>query len=125
MFYNNKMNEKVELVDIDPYRDEDRWLFKLTYTANRTDGKYKIVIPACVCPILEDCLTINHDPYSRNTYLGSIHTPPAILYSNVEGLPSPVKYVEELIEPRVKEMTLEQIEKELGYRIKIVNKKES
>ena len=44
-------------------------------------------------------------------------------YIPVDGVNRAVSYIDKIIKPAVHEMTLEEIEKELGYSVKIVNKK--
>lgn len=44
-------------------------------------------------------------------------------YVPVDGVNRAVSYIDKIIKPAVHEMTLEEIEKELGYSVKIVNKK--
>ena len=44
-------------------------------------------------------------------------------YVPVDGVNRAVSYIDKITKPAVHEMTLEEIEKELGYSVKIVNKK--
>ena len=44
-------------------------------------------------------------------------------YVPVDGANRAVSYIDKIIKPAVHEMTLEEIERELGYSVKIVNKK--
>ena len=44
-------------------------------------------------------------------------------YVPVDGVNRAVSYIDKIIKPAVHEMTLEEIEKELGYSVKIVNEK--
>lgn len=111
------------------YRDdENRFYMHLEYEQEKEDGLHKITIPKVNVP---DCLylipTIITD-YSRNE---TILLPESFLnieYGRVttkDGTThKKVFFVDEIIEPKVHEMTVEEIEKELGYPVKIVSEKE-
>lgn len=68
------------------------------------------------------CLKTEHDPYSRNDIawvnLGFGDLP--LDFETIDG--NKVLYTETVLEEKYTEMTLDEIEKKLGHKIKIVNR---
>lgn len=104
--------------------DNSRKRLVVTYEIERKDGTYRKIIDIPIYfsnfPDRIKCLSCSSSfkGYNYSINLG---------FGDIEGFAyDGDKMVKEtLIKERVKEMTIEDIEKELGYKVKIVNKKES
>lgn len=115
------------LIKVVPYKTErGEWRMELTCTYKAKDGKHEVTIPECEFPVNPNNLYIHEE--LDNTDYGALR--PTYYLEGVRELrlfpatnPDRTHYVltDKLVEPRVKEMTIAQIEKELGYKVKIVN----
>ncbi len=114
------------LTKVVPYKTErGEWRMELTYTYKAKDGMHEITIPACEFLLNPNNLYIHQEFYDTDII------PPATYYlkgaSELRLFPATnpdrTHYVltDKLVEPRMEEMTIDQIEKELGYKVKIVN----
>lgn len=125
-------NKNIELISVFPYREEDNWFFRLIYQVEDTkNGEIKdIIIPKCANPFSEKCLELDHreipldnyniEPISTCRLINEYCKLPVLLaYDDSIKGSKPYFYGEAIIKPATKEMTLKDIEKELGYRIKI------
>lgn len=122
-----------ELSDIVPFKEDGLWYFKLIYKYEDKKGKHTVVIPKAAIPFDQRCLpSINRlDPYYRflleRPYISCNDSIP--LYESVcdltiaQGAKEPGYYFDIITEYASREMTLDEIEKELGYKVKIINKK--
>lgn len=108
------------------YVEDGKVYLKLSYTYKGEDGTREITFPKIdlgfyteqipsIENLLPSCVRIDNC-YGQSFELCSVE---------VLGIKDPVCSVDKLIKPAVKEMTLEEIEKKLGYPVKIVNKKEN
>lgn len=138
-------NKKIELISVFPYKENNNWFFRLIYEVENTEnGEVKnIIIPKCTNPFSEKCLSLDvkedrwpDDPNLYYAFLDkdlSLPTPRTNCHlineycklpvvpaqdDSIKG-PHPYYYGEVIIKPATKEMTLEDIEKELGYNIKL------
>ncbi len=124
--FDMNMNFHAILTKVVPYKTErGEWRMELTCTYKAKDGKHEVTIPACEFPVNPNNLYIHQEFHDTDM------VPPATYY--LEGMrelrlfpatnPDRTHYVltDKLVEPRVEEMTITQIEKELGYKVKIVN----
>lgn len=119
------------LKKIEPYEIDDIWFFKLTYEEQRPDGIYEIILPKVLSPFYNDQLSVER----HYDFCGSIRV--ELLSDKVNAyrvkqtkvtnyLGDVVDvYDSPFIEVKVKdnppkEMTIRDIEKQLGYSIKIV-----
>jgi len=124
-----------ELTSIISFKEDDRWYLKLIYTYEDKKGKHTVVIPKAAVPFVQGCVPYVHSqiPYFPNSQFALEH--PYIdcndsmpLYKAVSGLASergvktPACYFDIITEYTSREMTLDEIEKELGYKVKIINK---
>lgn len=127
-----------ELTSIIPFTDDGRWYLKLIYTYEDKKGKHTVVIPKAAVPFAQGCVPYvnNRIPYFPNSQFALDH--PYItcndsmpLYESVCGLASergvktPACYFDIITEYASREMTLDEIEKELGYKVKIINKEKN
>ena len=135
----NKKNTR--LTRVWPYQDVDNeWFLELTYDYDADDGEHTLIIPKARLPIAntrlpiftsvpngicgfygEDVVTIDTIGYSScsdtRIFSGVVTDP-----RNEEQL-NACMYADILVKPKVREMTLEEIEKKLGYKVKVVAKK--
>lgn len=131
-------NKKIELISVFPYREEDNWFFRLIYQVEDTkNGEIKdIIIPKCANPFSEKCLELHHreipldnyiiestdlpEPISTCQLINEYCKLPVLLaYDDSIKGSKPYFYGETIIKPATKEMTLKEIEKELGYKVRI------
>lgn len=127
-----------ELCSIIPFKENGRWYLKLIYTYEDKVGKHTVVIPKASVPFVQACVPyVNSQiPYFPNSQFALDH--PYInckdsmpLYESVcslaseRGAQKPACYFDIITEYIPKEMSLDEIEKELGYKVKIVNKEKN
>ena len=118
------MNDKLKHAEI--YYLEGAHYIKLVYEYTDNDGTHKVTIPRLDFPY-----ELVHIPNIHTELYGSIRSisldsdlvlrPQTV--NTQEGPVTDVCYVDELITPKVREMTLDEIEKKLGYPIKIISNK--
>lgn len=125
-----------ELSNIIPFTEDGDWYLKLIYKYEDKKGKHTVVIPKAAIPFVQGRLPhVNMEP-SYNSLLISDHPyidcdNRMILHESVSGLAidrgvkTPAYYFDIITEYATREMTLDEIEKELGYKVKIVNKEKS
>ena len=124
-----------ELSNIIPFIEDGDWYLKLIYKYENKQGKHTVVIPKAEVPFAQKCVPyvngqILHFPNSQfeleRPYINcndSMH-----LYESVcslaseRGAKEPACYFDIITEYASREMTLDEIEKELGYKVKIINK---
>ena len=127
-----------ELCSITPFKENDRWYLKLIYKYEDKIGKHTVVIPKAELPFAQTSVPYPNSriPYFPNSQFALEH--PYIdcqdsmpLYEAVcdlaseRGAKSPACYFDIITEYASREMTLDEIEKELGYKVKIINKEKS
>lgn len=137
-------NKKIELIGVFPYKEDNKWFFRLIYEVeDLKNGEIKdIIIPKCRNPFSEKCLSVNYreersdfeDPCqfdhirpgkATSCHLINEYCRLPILPAHDDSIKSnqPFYYGETIIKPATKEMTLKEIEKELGYSIKLKEEK--
>lgn len=124
------------LKNLELYREGNNYYLRATYEVERDDGIYEMIIPkidlninASVTPDINTYID-NGSPWSfpRKTCTVRFDNVTCHKYNLKEddiGLPynQKVFYTEKLIKSKVKEMTIEEIEKKLGHPVKIVKSK--
>lgn len=120
--YENTMHLKQSTT----YVEDGKIYLKLSYTYEGDDGMREIVFPKIDLGFYTEQIPSieNHLPLYAlidNCYGDSF----TLRDAEIPGSRTPVCYFDKLIQPEVKEMTIEEVEKKLGYPIKIVNKKEN
>lgn len=124
----------VELYSITPFKEDGCWYLKLIYKYEDEDGnKHTVVIPKTSIPFSQRYLSVIKSFPSCNEYfLERPHidcSDSMMLYESTceiaseRGVKEPDYYFNIITEYATKEMTLDEIEKELGYKVKIINKK--
>ena len=128
------MNEdNVELYSIIPFKEDGRWYLNLIYKYEDGIGKHTVVIPKASLPFNQQRLPIIRSSPSYNEYF--LERPyidcgdSIMLYKSTcdlaieRGVKEPAYYFDIITEYATKEMTLDEIEEKLGYKVKIVNNK--
>nr|DAE44395.1 MAG TPA: hypothetical protein [Caudoviricetes sp.] len=125
----------VELSDIIPFKEDGLWYFKLIYKYEDKKGKHTVVIPKAATPFDQGSLpSIDRlDPYYRclleSPYMNCSCS--MLLYDSIcdlaieRGVKEPDYCFDIITEYTSREMTLDEIEKELGYKVKIIDKEKS
>lgn len=125
--------DNAELTSITPFKEDDRWYLKLIYKYENENGKHTVVIPKASIPFSQRYLPVIRSSPSYDEYF--LECPyidcsdSMMLYQSTcdlaseRGVKEPAYYFNIITEYATKEMTLDEIEKELGYKVKIVNKK--
>ena len=132
---NEMSKNNAELYSIVPFKEKDRWYLKLIYKYKDKTGKHTVVIPKAAVPFAQTFV-----PYPNNIQIPFLRSQCAFehpymrcndsmpLYESVCSLASergdenPACYFDIITEYASREMTLDEIEKELGYKVKIINK---
>ena len=121
----------IELDSITPFKENERWYLQLVYKYENNMGKHTVVIPKASLPFAQWTLP-NIDgrgPYYTNHYM--ICSDTITLHSSTcdlaieRGVTDQSCYFDIITKYNTREMTLDEIEKELGYKVKIINKEES
>ena len=118
----------VELSNIIPFKEDGCWFLKLIYKYDGDDGKHAVVIPRAAIPFTQCSLPcINFRRISKLPYIDCANS--MSLYKSdfdlaiEQGVKDFAYYFDIITEYATKEMTIDEIERELGYKIKIANKK--
>lgn len=130
---NNFSENSAKLKKVEAYKENDRWYLRLIYEYRSDNGEiFEMEIPMLELPftqdMLPDIITYNNSGYSwdEDFYLRAffsniqgascilMHEGKSTIADNAEGC-----FIRKSI---CKRMTVEDIEKELGYKIEIVDK---
>lgn len=127
---NNVNNAK--LYDIIPFKEDESWYLKLIYKYEDEYGKHSVVIPKAAIPFAQRKLppitsltSYPHVDFLERPYIECNSSMP--LYKNQcnlaleRGIKRSDCYFDIITDFTPKEMTLDEIEKELGYKVKIIN----
>lgn len=118
-----KDREKVTLQDVKLVKNYRGYCLDMTYRVETDTEVREINLPCVYLPITFDKVTIDHvwDEYYSDNFVdvgfGKIKT------FNSDGDDKGVRYTIKVIKEKTKEMTLAEIEKKLGHKVKIVSKK--
>lgn len=126
---------KAELSNIIPFKEDDRWYLKLVYKYEDKKGKHTVVIPKAALPfdqgLIPNIITVPsyysgicEHPYIDCMSSMFLHEGACSLASEY-GFKDPAYYFDIITEPTYREMTLDEIEKKLGYKVKIVSKEKT
>lgn len=119
------MNNNHELKKADIYEENGTYYMKLVYEYETESGFYRRTYPKVSFPVtLLNIPNTNFASYIHRAYI-SLDDELAICEADciVKGKEfSCIKFVDELLKTKPHEMTLEEIEKKLGYPVKIVSK---
>lgn len=126
--------KEAKLIDIESYQDNDRWYLRLVFEYTKLNGdKYQLEIPKMCLPLSQFALpdfVYSSDYFDTNAYaltrdwcvdgfrcicLDKGHIKKIADISEESACCYAIKQVS-------KQMTIEEIEKELGYKVNIVDK---
>ena len=116
-----------KLSSILPFKEDGCWYLKLVYTYEDKKGKHMVVIPKASVPFVQGCVPyINRQytlelPYINCCDTMTLHEAVSDTASK-RGTKTPACCFDIITEYASQEMTLDEIEKELGYKVKIINK---
>ena len=115
-------NKNVKLIDKQVYEEDGLLYLSLTYEfeniEGNNEGKYNLYIPKIALGIkTNDMPIINNERYIYEFQAGKHNY-------IIEPEDSKEEFYTYKIETKEKKMTIEEIEKELGYKVQIVGKKE-
>ena len=132
---NNFKAENVKLVDATAYQVENGiWYMELQYEYEDESGVHRRYYPKVEFPFFCEKLPpeeFSSDRFGSDELTISLFTNEAVAFRGNFSNPmtgqimSDVCVIDNLIKPAFHEMTIEEIEKELGYKIKIINKENS
>jgi hypothetical protein len=126
----------IGLTSITPFKEDDCWYFKLVYKYEDNKGKHTVVIPKASVPFTQKYTPLinNLEPFcdvSLHNHLYINCYGSMLLYESVcnlaieRGIKTPACFFDIITEYASREMTLDEIEKELGYKVKIINKEKA
>lgn len=128
----------IGLTDIVPFKEDNCWYVKLIYKYEDKKGKHTVVVPKALVPFAQEYI-----PRINYNYLGPFCEKSAYDFPYINCSDSMLLHesvcdlaIEQLSEVSIppaccfdiiteyasREMTLDEIEKELGYKVKIINK---
>lgn len=124
-----------ELSDIIPFKEDDCWYLKLVYEYDDKKGKHTVIIPKASIPFsqrsfpsisraLPCCGRLLGDTYINCNNSMLLHESTCDLASE-RGIKEPGYGFDIITEYASREMTIDEIEKELGYKVKIINKEKN
>ena len=130
---NNFSDKSAKLKKVEPYKVDDRWYLRLIYEYQNDNGEiFEMEIPMADLPFTQnmvpEIITDNYSdyPWGKNYYIRAfltyvdgiycipIHEGKSTIADKAEGC-----FIRKSI---CRRMTVEDIEKELGYKIEIVDK---
>ena len=114
------MND-LELKDLQLYKENDKYYLSAIFNQEDEAGFYEISVPKILLPIAPNC-SIDIDV--GTTIFGVLYNTVAVDFGIVRLYAKPFDsskslYTQKLISEKAHEMTLEEIEKELGYKVKL------
>lgn len=118
--YRNCEDGEFYLTKLDLFKDDDTYFFSATYRLEDDFGIKEINFPKILAPISSSRISITdvgHD-FAMVDLGGDVRT-----YAYRGGEHNAI-FTETVIEEKIHEMTMDELEKKLGYKVKIVNKKE-
>lgn len=126
---------KAKLKNIEVFEYEGIYRLKVVYEYENKNGRYELTIPNIILPITKDMIPdikndcncrYGYEPFVEEYYIenpfGRLDVDTAKIHepgSDFEGV-----YFIKTLETFPKKMTVEEIEKSLGYKIEIVSRKE-
>lgn len=115
------MMNDLKLKDLQLYKEDDKYYLSAIFDQEDEVGFYEISVPKILLPIIPNC-SIDVDVSA--TVFGVLYNRVTVDLGVVRLYAEPFDnkrnfYTKKLISEKVHEMTLEEIEKELGYKIKL------
>jgi hypothetical protein len=122
-YIGSQKDEKVELKDVKLVKNSYGYCLDMTYRVEDKAEIREFNIPCLRLPINNDRFrirTTGDGPYL--SYIADVGFGQQAMMPSGAGLNDRVRYTIKTIETKTKEMTLAEIEKKLGHKVKIVNK---
>ena len=124
------MRKNERLIGIRPYQTSTGdWHFELTYGYEDTKGEHRVIFPDVQCPFPTQAIPFPDNP-PRSCGLsipGLAQIPLNMMYCRLaqeRGINEPAYAFDIITKYFTRDMTIEEIEKELGYKVKIISKEE-
>ena len=120
-------HDREELKDIKLVHEITEWYLDLTYEYEDKKGIYEIHIPRVILPISDNMMPfidINRSRYHDPCIQMGVYKLPLAEAETKHGVEGKYPYTIKTLNEKCQEMTLEEVEKKLGYKIKLVTKKE-
>ena len=134
------MRKNERLIDIRPYQTSTGdWHLELTYAYEDKKGEHRVILPDVMCPFPTQAIPFpDTTPHAIGIYLRSCgfcgfsipgleHIPLNMGSCQVaqdRGITEPAYAFDIITNYFTRDMTIEEIEKELGYKVKIVSQEE-
>lgn len=131
------MRKNERLIDIRPYQSSSGdWRLELTYAYEDKKGEHRVIFPDVLCPFPTQAIPLpDTTPHAVGIYLRSygfsipgLDPIPLNMGScqlaQERGNTEPAYAFDIITNYFTRDMTIEEIEKELGYKVKIVSKEE-
>lgn len=118
--------EKIEVKKAELYEEHDKYYIDVTYLYENDRFVKEIQFPKIPIPLTDFRGDIDHTPVDFGRRRQPFQVESRIVLGNLSmplAKKNGVVYEERIIEEKVQEMTLEEIEMKLGQKIKIVSKK--
>lgn len=119
-----------ELISVTPFKEGKTWYLTLTYKYEDEKGEHIVEIPKAALPFVQGRLpSIKSEPFYLGTRTSIDCNDSITLYEAVSTLTSKQGlkvlgcYFDIVTKPVFREMTLDEIEKKLGYKVKIIDEK--
>lgn len=119
-YYGTKYNTKATLDDIHVYEDDGKYFVDVSYIIEDDYTKSRLHVHKIALPIKSDMIVLHCATCCGNEHLSVSFGEECKLKAVPDA--SGNLYTKTVIEERPHEMTLAEIEEELGYKIKIVEK---
>lgn len=131
------MRKNERLIGIRPYRTStENWHLELTYAYEDKKGEHRVIFPDVQCPFPTQAVPFPNTTYqtvgiylrsSRFSIPGLEEIPlnmGSCQLAQERGITEPAYAFDIITNYFTHDMTIEEIEKELGYKVKIVSKEE-
>ena len=124
------MRKNEQLIGIRPYQTSTGdWHFELTYSYEDKKGEHRVIFPDVQCPFPTQAIPFpDTAPRSCGFSIPGLEQIPLnMMYCRLaqeRGITEPAYAFDIITKYFTRDMTIEEIEKELGYKVKIVSKEE-
>ena len=104
-----------------------KFYLKLVYEYDSLDGTHEVVFPKVSLPLYHYVMPIvntTNENEGGNKYYINCKDKMELFQKHVIGVDGENYYVNRIVKPAVRKMTIDEIEKQLGYKIEIVSENE-
>lgn len=119
------LNNKERLTLAELYKEKDKYgaehlYMKAVYEKENKYGKYEVTFPRINMNFPLNCIPVMEQGIS--TLAGDIYINTGENHYRLEPVEGDICYTEKVLEEYPQKMTLEEIERKLGYKIEVVSK---